>query len=242
MPEMTHHQARTLLQISADRSLEPAERSALESHLAACNACREYAGQLSRLEYTLRENMHARWDGYRPALNRQAIKNKIQAKPVWTNPLSHLNALGKVTMMATLLLGYLLIANLVRVGGTASKSGTPSALPTPNEPASTFLSNSPTPPTQSATLQRTSLPCETIPYIVQANDTLESIAVRHGITKEDILEYNKEADSLFSNTIFTGMELNLPVCRSTPSYTASAGTNTLAITPTDMTFLTGQPE
>lgn len=241
MTEITHNQARTLLQAAADRPLGLAERSALDAHLAACNECGNYAGQLARLESDLRETLQAKWDGYRPSLNLQAIKNPAQAKPVWKNVFSQTNALGKVTLLTALLLGYLLVANLVGAGMPVSERSTPTALPTPNQSSSVFA-DSPTPSTQSATLQLTSLSCETILYIVQVDDTLDSIAVRYGITKEDILEYNKDQTSLFSNTVFTGMELIIPLCRSTPSFTASIPANTLTITPIGVTILPDQPE
>ena len=80
--------------------------------------------------------------------------------------------------------------------------------------------------------------CETITYIVQADDTFESIAVRHGTTKDVILEHNKMYTGfLNANRVFTGMELAIPLCNSTPSRTA-----TTTITPLRGTIYPVQPE
>jgi hypothetical protein len=84
--------------------------------------------------------------------------------------------------------------------------------------------------------------CKTDFYVVQENDTLESIAFHHRTTKEAILEYNPEDNSLAANTVFTGMEILIPVCESTPSHTASIPGNTLTTTPLKTMITTISPE
>lgn len=241
MVEITHHKARALIQAAADQTLGPAERSTLDAHLTKCKQCRAYADHLTGLEANLRKALHTRWDTYRPNLNLQAIKHPSPAKLVWSSFFSQTHALGKVTVMAALLLGYFVIVNLIGIRTPISSDETPTALPTPNGFTSTSAT-SPTPSIQSALTDWTSQACKTVTYVVQENDTLASIATQHEITKETILEYNKDADSLVSNTVFTGMELVIPLCEKAPSRTASLPGSVLTITPINGTIFPDQPE
>jgi len=209
--------------------------------MTKCNACRAYADHLIDLETNLRMALHTRWDHYRPNLNLQAIKNPSPAKLVWNSFFSQTQALGKVTIIAALLLGYIAIVNLIGIRIPISTDETPTALPTPNGFTSTSAS-SPTPSIQSTLTDWTSRSCKTIIYVVQENDTLDSIAVQHGITPETILEYNKDVDSLASDKVFLGMELVIPLCEKAPSRTASLPGSVLTITPISGTIFPDQPE
>jgi LysM repeat protein len=80
--------------------------------------------------------------------------------------------------------------------------------------------------------------CNVITYIVQAADSLESIALKHGTSKELIMEYN----NLRSDVIYPDMELFIPLCRSTPSHTASLPSNLITNTPIKSTLLPDNPE
>jgi LysM repeat protein len=241
MFEITHHKARALLQVAADRSLAPADRSALDAHLAACQECRYYADRLASLEVSLSIALRARWDSYRPELNLQAIKHPSRAKLAWNHLFSQRHAFGKVTVMAALLLGYILIVNLAGIRVPIADNETPTVLPTPNG-YTTAAATSPTPSIQAALTELTSQACETLLYIVQKDDTLERIAVQHEITKEAILEYNPDADFLASNTVFTGMQLFIPQCQSTPSRTAGLPGSLLTTTPINGTIFPVQTE
>jgi hypothetical protein len=232
MSEITHQKAQALLQAAADGSLGPDEKSALDTHLAGCEKCSAYARELADLEVNLRRVVHAYWNDQQPNLNLNAIINPPTTKLVWNNLLNHTHAMGKVTIMVTLLLGYFLIANLFGFQLSISNNETPTIAPTPNE-SLLFFTSSPTPSAQLTLAGLTPRNCEAVTYVVQANDTLESIAVGHGTTKEAILEYN----NLTSSTVFTGMELIIPSCKSTPSHTA-----TTTITPLNGTIFPVQPE
>lgn len=232
MRELTHQKAQTLLQAVSDQSLATDERPALEAHLAQCKECGDYANSLANLEANLCRAARARWDAQRPNLNLYAIVHPSPAKLIWNNFLGRTDVLGKATIVAALLLGYILIANLFGLQSLVSNHETPVMAPTPNE-SPLFFTTSPTPVAQLTLAGWTPNNCKTVIYVVRANDTLESIAIQHGITKEAILEYN----NLASGTVFTGMELTIPLCLSTPSYTV-----TTTITPLNGTILPVQPE
>ena len=238
MPEITHQEAHVLLQAATDQVIEPDENNALNEHLAQCRACTVYAKNLADLETNLRRTMHANWDNQQPKLEMQAILNPHPVKLLWNSFVSQTHMMEKVGVVIVLLLGYVFIANLVGIQSPITKDKTPTPLPTPTGQPVVF-SNSPTPSVNSSLTKAVSSACETtIMYLVQENDTLDSIAYHHGTTKEVILGYN----NLSSSTVFTGMELIIPLCDSTPSQIATIPKNTLSLTPLGGTILPTQPE
>ena len=236
MFEITHQKAHDLMQASADQPLGAEEKSALGAHLAKCKECSDYAKSLAGLESRLRKSLHAQWDDHLPDLNQQAIMRPPLAKLIWDSLFSQTNTMGKVTILAALLLGYFMIANLFGIQLPISGNETPTIVPIPNELALTLAISS-TPSAQFSLTGLSMQACETFIYNVQANDTLESIAMQHGTTKEAILEYNQKYTNLATNTVYTGMDLIIPLCKSTPSRTA-----TTTITPLSGTIFPVQPE
>ena len=238
MPEITHQEARLLLQAATDQVIKPDEIIDLNSHLTQCRACIEYAKSLADLETNLRRIMHANWDSQQPKLEMQAILNPHPVKLLWNSFASQTHMMEKVGVVIVLLLGYVFIANLVGIQSPITKDKTPTPLPTPNGQPVVFF-NSPTPSVNSSLTKVVSPACDiTTMYLVQENDTLDSIAFHHGITKEVILAYN----DLNSSTVFTGMELIIPLCDSTPAHIATIPKNTLSLTPLGGTILPTQPE
>jgi len=239
MFDITHQKARMLLQAAVDRRIAADETSALNAHLEKCKECRGYANGLTDLEAGLRNVLHDEWSDQQPKLDLQAIMNPTPAKLMWVNFPSLTQSIGKVTIVAVLLLGYVMIANHFGIQIHSLKDETPTNLPTPNELL--LLSHtSPTPsaPTQLATTKLTMQDCDVITYIVQATDSLESIATKHGISKELIMEYN----NLTSEVVPPDMELFIPLCRSTPSRTASLPGDLITNTPIKGTILPDNPE
>jgi LysM repeat protein len=232
MSEITHQKAHALLQAAADQPLEVDEKSALDAHLAKCKECSDYATGLMNLEAGLRRAFHTQWDSQRPNLNLQATTHPSPAKLIWNTFLRQTNAMVKVTIVAVLVLGYIVIANLFGIKLPISSNETPTTVPTPSE-LPLVLAISPTPSTQFTLTGSTAEVCETITYIVQENDTLAYIALQHGTTEEVLLESN----NLNSNTVFTGMELVIPQCNGTPSQAA-----TTTIAPLNGTILPTKPE
>ena len=237
MSKITHQRAQALLQTAADQMLKPAENSALATHLTECKECRSYANNLSALETSLRRIFHSNWDTQHSNLNLQKIINPSPTKLLWSIFFGQMGAMGKATIVAALLLGYFVIANLFGARLPILSDETATTLPTPNEFASVY-SESPTPSAQFSLTGSTSQVCETSIYLVRENDTLASIAFQHGITEETILEHNP----LISSTVFTGMELAIPLCNSTPSHTATINENMITISPIYETLIPTQPQ
>jgi len=60
-------------------------------------------------------------------------------------------------------------------------------------------------------------------YIVGKNDTLASIAAQFSVSLDEIIQSN----ALINNTMVTGQEIIIPVCKSTPTVTIDAQISTL---------------
>ena len=234
MFELTHQEAQRLLQSAADQKLGGDVKSALDAHLEQCVECRGYEKDLTALESGLRKVLHAQLDSQHPSLDLQAITNP--AYSTWTSVFSPAHALGKVTIVTTLLLGYFIISNLF--GGQLPITGneTPTMVPTPNDSTLVFIT-SPTPSSPS-TLIRLMQGCEFINYIVGADDMLENIALQFGVSEKTIAEYN----NLKTDDLSPGQALSIPICNHTPSQAAGTRTNTMTITPLIETVLPNQLE
>ncbi|MFZ5912466.1 MAG: LysM peptidoglycan-binding domain-containing protein [Chloroflexota bacterium] len=235
MSEITHQEARARLQRAADQLLDPAGRSTLDVHLAECRACYDYARRLADLETGLRGVLHAQWDSQRPSFDAQTILHSSRAKPVWDNFPGLALGMGKAALAAAFLLGFILVANLVGSRLPMAGRETPASLPTP----SGFVSVSAASPTPSIPLTLTEFSaqaCDPVVYVVQTGDSLESIANLYEMPEAIIMEFNHLATAKIS----PGVELSIPVCRPTPSFTAITPDKTTTITPLGGTVISLQ--
>lgn len=238
MTEITHQKARSLLHRAADQMLSEEEKSTLDAHLANCQDCLDYASDLSALEVNLREAFHSSWDSRQgPRLDLLAILKPSPAKLLWNNIFGHANTIGKATIIALLVAGYFIIANLLGIPAPIASEKTATALPTPNEFAPVHAI-SPTPSAKLSPASTISQTCETATYLVQENNTLASIALHYKVAPESILEYNH----LTSETVVPGMKLLIPLCNNSPSETATLVGNSITITPVDGTLISTQPQ
>lgn len=238
MHEITHKKARLLLQQAADQMLKPEDKPILATHLANCQECNTYASNLSALETRLRNAFHANWDNQQlPNLDLQIVFNPRPAKLRWNNFFSQSRAVGKLSIVAALILGYFFLSNILGFQTPIVNDETATMLPTPQKFTSAHPA-SPTPSPPTSLTRSTSQSCETIIYRVQENDTLAYIAFQHGITREEILKFNQ----LSSDTVVIGMELYIPICNNTPTNTATSLNNTITTTPVNGAILPTHPQ
>jgi len=237
MAELSHQIARAYLQTAADDMLSASNQTLLDSHLIGCKECRAYAESLKSLERRLERVSHAHWDKHRPRLDLAAVTNPPAAKIAWNNLLGLTHGMGKVTIVAALILGYFLIVNLGGNKISSSSTEAPTILPTPSD-LTTGVATSPTPSAQLGLTGLTTLPCAPIIHTVKTSDTLESIAAHYRIQQEAIVDYN----NLTSDDISPGTSLSIPICDSTPSHTASTPTDTITVTPLGSLFTPTQPD
>jgi LysM domain len=239
MFEITHQKAQMLLQSAADQIIASDEKSALDAHLKICKECRDYANSLIGLENGLRSTFHAQWDNRHLKLDLQVIMNPSPAKRFWNNISGLTQSMGKVTIAATLVLGYVILASYFGIRIHSLNDKTPTTLPTPNE-LSLFFNTSPTPsmPIQLTRTELANRDCNVVPYISKTTESLESIATRYGTSKELIMEYN----NLTTEVVSPNRELFVPLCKSTPSRTASVPSKLITNTPIHGTILPDHPE
>jgi LysM repeat protein len=216
MESITHQKARSLLQAAADDKLKENEQVELDTHLASCKECGEYAQNILILETGLSRMFHARWDNNIPKLSIAAIKERSKIV-AGQNRITKL--IGRMAVIPTLTLLYVLAISSI---GQQNHAPVVSAM-SPISPSVPLYTPSP----QNTSTRSNPTECHDVAYIVQENDTLPGIAMRFGISKETLLKYNH----LTPEVIYTSMELILPLCDGTPANSTTTPTITSTFVP-----------
>jgi LysM domain-containing protein len=197
--EITHEEARKLIQFNADEALNVQEKVILSAHLKECTACRAYAEEISEVEGTLLPVMKKHWNLQPNPLSIGAIAAKRNSSIQTVIILATRTAAIGVVLLAFVFSAW----QLARSGGQET-SGLPIGLP----PV-------PTPSIQFTSTKSTAQSCAGILYVVKENDTLESIAHQFSISKQEIMAVN----NMESGAVNTAMELTIPICSFTPTGT-----------------------
>lgn len=206
--QITHEEARRLIQLDSDEVLEAPQKRVLDSHLASCPECRNYADGIQRMESILR-----------PLLQRQWAQRAIPL-PIETLVSRSDHKLQESVLLATRIaaVGVMFIVFMFSVWQFA--------LPKPSTTGSISASVPPIPvPSTSTQLMSTKMQsgnCEEVTYTVQENDSLASIAAKFTISQKNIMA----ANNMQSETVVTGTKLMIPVCNFTPTGTVSTLTTT----------------
>ena len=210
--ELTHTQAREMIHFSADSALEADALRILKLHLDSCEACRTYADSIHAMENRLRNAMRQHWH-LRPApLAVDAIKSKSRTKSFQSSQLA-----TRLTMIATIALMVVVAAFQIT---NTSKEG--------SDQAPVVVPLIPTPSVQTTFTEiNTAQSCEEVRYVIQPNDTLDSIAAKFSITKNELME----ANAMNTETIITGKEIIVSMCNSTPTGTVHPPAFTTTLTP-----------
>ena len=214
---ITHEEAHKLIQYDADHALSFGQKKVLNAHLKSCRECQEYANGLRRLESALIPLMQRTWKQPHLPLSMDAVISK------GTSGITD----GMVLATRIAAVGMIAIAFLFSVWTFTG---------TTDEPRGTMSLSAPPVPTPSAQTTSTNvmnLNCAQIHYIVQRNDTLESIADRFSVSKEEMLAANR----IQIESLNTGMELVIPECNAQPTGTLHA-TKTIFTPLTSPTFST----
>src|SRR5687768_359269 len=205
--EITHEEARRLIQYNADKALSQKEQIMLRAHFKGCAECRAYHAEFKETENHLRRVMHREW-GLRPTPLSIAVLT------------SKRNFIGRLNILLATRTALVSIALLVFIFGIWQIK-----LITSYTSNRTPLNILPV-PTPSAQLTSTTIGvqnCEEIRYIVQENDTLEGLAEQFSTSKESIMT----ANDMKIEAIRGGTELIIPVCDYTPTSTVNPPTGTI---------------
>lgn len=201
--QITHEEARMLIQRHADGALDMHKKIILSAHLEDCGECRNYAEEIKEMERILVPMMSRLWALQPVPLSVRAI----QRKRIFKVPVG----IGAILATRKTAIGVVLLALLFSAwqfawsGGQASSKLPVSSLPVP------------TPSVYTTSTKVTPSNCAEILYIVQENDTLEGIARQYSISQEEIMLMN----NLQTQTISVDMKLMIPICDFTPTGTVN---------------------
>lgn len=206
--QITHEEARRWIHMSLDEILEAPQKAILESHLASCAECKNYANSIQNMEAILLPLLQKQWTQRPIPLSvGMLISSRNHNFP---------NSLLLATRIAAV--GVMFVVFMI--------SAWQFVLPKANVNASIPASIQPIPIPSSATeLVSTSTQtktCEELSYIVQRNDTLTSIAAMFSISAEEIRLRN----NMKSEVVSSGSKLIIPTCNFTPTGTMNTSTTT----------------
>ena len=205
--ELTHEEARQLIQFDPDHALTQNKQTLLRAHLKGCADCRAYHANLNEIEINLQRVMHREWDLRPTPLSIAVLTSK-------RNFIGRLNILlaTRTALVSIALLVFIFGIWQIKLITSYTSNRTPlNILPVP---------------TPSAQLTSTTIGvqnCEEIRYIVQENDTLEGLAEQFSTSKESIMT----ANDMKIEAIRGGTELIIPVCDYTPTSTVNPPTGTI---------------
>jgi len=211
--QITHDEARKLIQFNADEALNLQKKTALYAHLENCIECRVYAEDIKEVESRLLPVMKRQWNLQPVPLSMDALTSKRDSKIQTSISLATRTAMIGVVFVAFIFSAWQFALSNRQTSGQSPVDVLP--VPTPSKQS-----------TSTKIMPQTT--CEEILYIVQENDTLESIAHQFSISKEEIITIN----NMKTETVIRAMELIIPKCNSTPTGTAeSPATLTTTYTP-----------
>jgi LysM domain-containing protein len=197
--QITHEEARRLIQFNADESLNSVEKTSLYTHLDHCLECHAYAEEIRNVERTLIPLMKRQWSLQPgPLLINSLLMRRngiVPARSVLT-----IRKIAISLVFALFVFGLWQFTLLDGRGGSPLSGGMPPV---------------PTPSIASTSTRMILENCDMMIYTIQQNDTLASIADRFSISKEEIISLN----GLKTETANTGMELTIPICNFTPTST-----------------------
>lgn len=196
--QITHEEARQLIQFNADEALNPEQKTLLSTHIETCFECRDYAAEIQEIENILLPMMKRQWNRRPLPLSISDLRVKKTA-----------NLSRNIVAMRKAIISFVFMALVFSVW-QFTRSGQP--LPG----VSTVIASSvPTPFLEFTSTTSSSENCNFSHYIVQANDTLARIADRFSVAEEEIISLNH----LKKETLNSGMTLMIPACNFTPTST-----------------------
>lgn len=212
--QITHEQARKLIQFSLDGVLQSAEKATLAAHLQDCIDCREYVSELREVETILIPTMKKQW-------NARPIPLSV---PLLMQGRSSIVNSGKFLAIRSAAISLIFIAFFFSAWKFISSS------PSVANTMPLVVPLVPTPSIQTAasmSTENTFENCEMMVYNVRANDTLAGIAHRFLVSEAEIMEINQ----LKTDAVSASMELMIPICNFTPTGTIHPATFTTTNTP-----------
>lgn len=216
---MSHEEACELIHLSLDGSLNHQQKRLLEMHLMSCAECQQYADSLGKMEALLRPVMQRQWAQQPIPLPTHMLVSRNNIK-IPTHSIMLATRIMALGVMFTI---FLFSAWQFTLSGPANHR--PSQVSVPLIPI-------PSTSTQLVATNTQNEVCEETTYVVQENDTLESIGIRFGISKAELAQANKLKDE----AVHSGAKIIIPRCKPAPTSNTLTKTftpvlNTITSTP-----------
>lgn len=210
--QITHKQAKRLVQLNLDRAADKSQRAALTAHLEGCGECRAYANEVKEVDTLLTPLLKRQWLLHPAPLSIPAL---IRRRRSFSRPGAILATRTAAVSLVVMAL-FFSVWQFVLSSPTEWRDGPLLALPVPT-------------PSTSSTSTRTAFEgCEMAMYTVQPGDTLAGIAARFSVA-EAVIE---QANSLNADSLSAGLRLIIPICHFTPTRTVHPATFTTTHTHT----------
>src|SRR5262245_48182527 len=97
--QISHQQARLLIQFKADNTLIASEKEILNDHLMSCLECIGYANEIQETEAILRTTLRQQWNVKHIPLSIQDIRANIFPKRRWLDLLTTRSAVIGATLL-----------------------------------------------------------------------------------------------------------------------------------------------
>ena len=205
--QITHQEARSLIQFRADQVLNADKKELLNAHLNGCVECTDYANQIQETEATLRTTLKKRWNIHHVPLHAKDIKARVNSKVGLPESLVPTrSALVGITVL-------LFVFGLMQLTST---NHNPPGFIAVGVPAI------PTPSLSLTSTQNNLVNCQLIRYEVHQDDTLESLARRFSVSEEALIDLNH----LQTESGPLPVKLIVPFCELTPTSTTHPPTST----------------
>jgi hypothetical protein len=208
--QITHEEARRLIQFKADGGLEPVNEERLHAHLTACTECRSHLDAVAETESVLRQTLRKQWNARPLPLQMDVIYGKVNSR----------NGVSAFLTTRKALIGVVSLFFAFFAWQSMTTRSTP---PVQNIPGTVPLIPTPSLQYQYTATSTLREDCSEIRYIVQEGDRLEDIARQFSVSKADILS----ANDLENESIIPMQELVIPACGTTPTGTIYPPTFTI---------------
>lgn len=215
--QITHQEARHLIQSGLDGGVSIRQRQLLDSHLASCSDCQRYAESIQNVETILRPLLQRQWNRQPVPLSMSVLTARAHPK---TSPGMILAT--RIAAIGVMFVVFLFSAWQFNLSKPISFDPLSASAPIPVPSTSTKL-----------VITTQTQPCEETQYVVRENDTIASVADKFQVSKEQILS----ANNLKPAVMRVGMQLLIPTCNTTP--TANGSTTTFTPTLLQITSTPG---
>lgn len=206
---ITHKEARRLIHFASDGTLKVDQQEILESHLASCAECRNYADSIRKMESSLHVLLRRQWTQPPIPLSIETLLSGQNSK--WPN--SSILLATRIATVAVMFVVFVFSAWQFAFSKTSVDGSVPASVPSIPIPSTS---------TQLVSTRTQTQTCEDARYVVQADDTLASIAFRFSTSQKEVMI----ANNMKSENVVTGKILIIPVCNVTPTGTANTLTTT----------------